>query len=572
MPRARLLPVLAACLLSAAAMAQEQGGSPLAAEMPDDMATDGTEAAAGTTPEQAVNRRIGFYFGVRLTKLSTLGQANGIGYVVDPPAQPGFPFPVIGKAVDADIHSRLNLEFFVGFRLRTLGNVEASYMQWNEEQDLLTIPTAGKAIANTLASPLAGFDEDVDGDGDASGFEGGTASETRDTRPVIDAVTDGAEDVNFNGQADFVRFGTSDRIVGNAATNYQVFDVDFTRRLKQMRRFSLDWRAGLRVASLSQNHDIGYRDIGSFAVYRDDEPDRASTLWSCLNYRNPPPTPSTVQDGDGDGESTQTEADGDGFLDGNCNVDIQDKLETVDTVSEDRIVAEIRTRGQGIKLGLDGKFELTPKWRLFGNVAVSVVSSKTEYTYRESFTSERDRYLNFIDWDFNGDGVYNNWDLDFDNSCSHEDLPEECRITDNDGVAIAGSLGVTMRTGAGSSVVPNPRGLNASAYRGPNFGVLREGDPVGESERNRDTIKEYTQLHDIAGDASGIHPVLDLNVGFEWQFSRFANVGFGLRSTRWFQAGRFRDLADDVVAGRSPEGGGDFNMTGAYVTLTIVPR
>ena len=74
------------------------------------------EAATPTTPSERAKKRIGFYFGLTLTKLSQQGQANGIGFVVDPPTQPGFPFPVSGDQVDADFNSRLNLEFMVGFR------------------------------------------------------------------------------------------------------------------------------------------------------------------------------------------------------------------------------------------------------------------------------------------------------------------------------------------------------------------------------------------------------------------------------------------------------------------------
>ena len=48
-----------------------------------------------------------------------------------------------------------------------------------------------------------------------------------------------------------------------------------------------------------------------------------------------------------------------------------------------------------MKFGLDGRYELSKKWSLRGGFAVSLLSTDTEWSYRETFRSERDRYLNF---------------------------------------------------------------------------------------------------------------------------------------------------------------------------------
>ena len=102
---------------------------------------------------------------------------------------------------------------------------------------------------------------------------------------------------------------------------------------------------------------------------------------------------SQVFDGDGDGEriSDRNESDGDGFMDGDCDGLIEDRLESVNTVSEDRIVAQIDTEGFGLKLGLDGRFKVGEKWSLHGGIAMSFMSTDVDYRYREVFTSELDR-------------------------------------------------------------------------------------------------------------------------------------------------------------------------------------
>jgi len=524
------------------------------------------EAATPTTPAEAAKKRIGFYFGLTLTKLSQQGQANGIGFVVDPPVQPGFPFPVSGDQVDADFNSRLNLEFMVGFRLRDAGNVEATFLQWDEKQDLLRVAPEGKVIANALASPEAGYFEDVNGFGGVAGFNGGLQTELDAS---IDPAFDAAEDLNFNGEPDFIRFDTSNRIVGQLSTDYQSFDLDYRRTWKKLRRFTLDWRAGLRAVTLEQNMDLGYRDVGSFAVYVDLEIDSLAGP-GC-------PRGGNVQDGDGDGfdTSSQNEADGDGFLDGDCDATIADRIESVETVSEDRIKADIKTSGYGLKFGVDGRFELTKKLRLSGSIGISAVQNDVDFRYRETFVSERDRFLNFIDWDLNHDGVYDNRDLDFDETCVEADgcVPN---TGDNDAVV---TDGVTIRTrrGVEHSIVsnsfpgqPDPIGQNPDAYQ---FGApLRVGDAIGEAERNNEITREVRVLHDVTGSSSGISPILDIAVGLEYQFSKLAHVGFGYRSSRWFDAGSFRSLANDVVAGKSPEASGDFTIDGAYFTLTITPR
>ena len=535
------------------------------------------ESAPAASPEEAAKKRIGFYFGLRLTKLSFAEPADDIGLLLDsPPALPGLPYPMTGDPVDVDFRSRLNLEFFVGFRLRGSGSVEATFIQWDEKQDLFREAPADKAFFNSLASPLAGISEDLNGDGVVTGIEGGLLSEN-DNR-AADAVLDGAEDINFSGgPAEFLKYDTSQRIVGEASTDYQSFDVDYRRSFKETKRFHLDWRAGLRIASIDQTYDIGYRQPGSFAVFVDEEEDILPVAYiGCAGGvpawgRNP----RNVQDGDGDGEQNlaQNEGDGDGFLDGNCNSEVQDRLESVSTLSEDRVIADISTTGYGVKAGLDARIDLSKnkKWRLVGSVGVSALQTSVEYRYRETFTSERDRYLNFIDWDFNHDGVYDMHDLDFDGSC--DGLPSTaCTITTDDATAIASALPIRYRDGIENSVVSNPAGLNSGAYRTAFTGVLREGDPVGESERNTDILRETTVLADFEGKSSGIKPVLDMQIGFEWQFSKFAHVGFGLRSSTWFDGGKFRSIADDVAAGRTPKADGDFSLTGGYFTLTVVPR
>ena len=103
--------------------------------------------------------------------------------------------------------------------------------------------------------------------------------------------------------------------------------------------------------------------------------------------------------------------------------------------------------------------------------------------------------------------------------------------------------------------------------------AIRVGDPVPESERNRDILRETKLLHDESGEESGFTPMLDLNLGMEFQFSRFASLDFGLRTSRWFGAGAFRSMANDVIADRSIDvRKGDFILDGYYVRLTITPR
>jgi hypothetical protein len=542
------------------------------------------QESAPESPEVDAKKRIGFYFGLRLTKLSFAEPADDIGIVLDaPPPLPGIPFSLDGDPIDTDFRSRLNLEFFVGFRLRGSGSVEATFIQWDEKQDLYQEAPQTNGFFNSLASPLAGLSEDMDGDGDVNGIEGGDLAEI-DNR-AADIYADGAEDVNFSGGApEFLKFDTSDRIVGEASTDYQTFDVDYRRTFKDGGRLHLDWRAGIRIASIDQTYDVGYRQLGSFAVFVDEELDAPVTAYVRCP---PPPAPggrdlwgqqaSSVQDGDGDGDNpSQFEADGDGFLDGNCNNSIEDRLISIPTLSEDRVVANISTNGYGVKMGMDARLDLSKnkKWRLVGSVGVSALHTTVEHRWRETFTSERDRYLNFIDWDFNRDGVYDMLDLDFDGSCGGV-ASADCTPTTGDSAALGGVYAVTpirYRDGIQASVSPTARGLNDDAYRGANDGTIREGDPVGESERNRDILRETTLLADFEGKASGIKPVLDLQLGLEWQFSKFAHVGFGMRTSTWFDAGKFRSIADDVAAGRTPEADGNFNLTGAYVTLTVVPR
>lgn len=555
------------------------------------------EAAVPASEAQA--RKLGFYFGMSLEKLSQLGQSNALGVIVDPPAVLGGTFSVAGPEVDGDLRSRWALGFKLGFRLRKdHGSIEGRYFQWDEQQDLFREAGGGKAIANTLASPLAGFDEDLGReffsggpDSRATHFEAGVLSEGSE---AADPVADGAEDLNYNGRPDFIRFATSDRIVGELKTDLQIVDVDYVRQIKQLGRLTLDGRVGIRAASVHQVTDLGYRDIGAFAAYSDDEgasrvSERTSGLPGCGN--------STVVDGDGDGERTtaQNEPDGDGFMDGNCNNRINDQIESVETVTEDRIIADIKATGVGLHVGVDGRFELSKKWRLSGAIGVGLLAAETEYRYRETFTSERDRYPNFIEWDLNGDGVYDNWDLDFDLSCQQPgriippercvpDVADEAALPFNDAtISRRYLLQPLIRSGANYSYVSprifnpgplqQPLGVNADAFTGTGTGRIRVGDPIPESERNRDILKESTLLVDVAGNASGIQPMLDLNVGLEYQFSKFAHFDFGVRSTRWFGAGSFRSVANQVVAGDEVKADdGDFSLTGMYFTITIVPR
>ena len=228
------------------------------------------------TADQEQANKLGFYFAMSLDKMSQLGQANGIGFVVDPQVLPGNPYAVSGPEVDGDFRSRWALGFKLGFRLRgNHGRVEASYFQWQEQQDLNTRPPDGKALASALTSPRAGYFEDVGRplvaggpDGTINGFEAGSIPEGSE---APDRVLDGAEDVNFNGLPDFIRMGTINRIAGEMKTNLKVLDLDYVHAIKTLKRLTLDGRAGLRFASVTQLTDIGYQDIGAFAVYSDDE-------------------------------------------------------------------------------------------------------------------------------------------------------------------------------------------------------------------------------------------------------------------------------------------------------------
>jgi hypothetical protein len=536
--------------------------------------------------------RLGFYFGMSLERMSQLGQSNGLAIETDPP-DPGTAAGVspVGPEIDGDFKGRFNLGFHLGFRLRkNHGRIEASYFQFDEKQDLRRAAAPGKVVANTLASPEAGFFEDIGtaftagppdpANPDVIGYEADVQSEGSE---AADLPLDGAEDWNDNTIADFIRFDVSDEIVGQLSTDYKKLDVDYIRTVKQVKKFRLDGRVGLRIASLAQTTDLAYRDVGSFAVFSDEEGEQGNRPETerCTG------STTTVQDGDGDGErvATLNEADGDGFLDGDCDSDVQDELDQVQTVSEDRIIASIDTEGIGIKLGVDGRYQLSKKWSVSGGLALSLMSTDQAFRYRETFTSERDRYLNFINWDFNGDGVYDNYDLDFNGSCLRDGLsPEECDPDGGDYNALVSGTGyvdIERLDGLECAIVGpgctgNPSataaGMASGSYTGVNRNRLRPDDPVPESERNNDIVREARLMADVAGSASGFEPMLDLHLGFNYQFSRFAYVTFGLRSSRWFHAGSFRSVADDVVAGRAAEADGDFSLEGYYVMLTVVPR
>ena len=531
------------------------------------------------SPEEESLKRLGFYFTLSLENTSQRGMANGIGVLVDRPSLAG-QFETAGPEIDGDFDDRFNFGFSFGFRLRNdKGKIEASYFQFDEGQDLLTVAPDGKRIANTLTDPGAGFSEDVGcfacgnggpPDGSVRGWEGGFGAEQNE---IADQVKDGAEDWNYNGVPDFIRFETSERIVGSIETDLKLFDVDYIRPLKRMRRFDLHGRVGLRLASLSQVTDLAYRDPSSFAVFNDTEEDNMSPSQRPCG-RN---VDGRTQDGDGDGDDPgENEMDGDGFMNGDCDGQMPDRLQSVETVSEDRIVARIDTQGWGLRMGVDGQYRLGKKWTLSGGMTLNLMSTDVEYRYVETFISERDAYLNYIDWDFNGDGVYDNFDLDFDGSCAN--LPEgtPCVPSNADSVALndMGGIETLMRNGIADSVVTDPSGLSQSdPYSGSNFGTLRRGDPIPESERNRDVLREVTLLNDVAGKEDGFTPMLDLNIGAEYQFSRFARLDFGLRASRWFGAGRFRSLANDVIAGGEIDAmDGDFTTDGYYVRLTVVPR
>ncbi|MEM7247916.1 MAG: hypothetical protein AAF533_21450 [Acidobacteriota bacterium] len=546
------------------------------------------------TPEQEAAKRLGFYFALSLERASPLGQSNGLGVIIDEP-DPGRPLSVVGRETDGDFGGRFDFGFQLGFRLRgKKGRVQGSFYQYDQRQSLLNQPGNGQRIANVLASPDAGFFEDIGcavcpflNTGVPDGLVRGIEVAMNGDPDFDQNVLDGAEDWNFNGSPDFIRFDNSDALVGVLETDFQIIDLEYVRQLKRLEKLSLDWRAGIRIASVSQLTDVGYRNFGSFAVYSDNEgPTGASALEEtrpCGAFNN-----SGVQDGDGDGEasSSQNEPDGDGFLDGDCDGLMSDSISSVPTLTEDRILANIDARGAGLRVGLDGRFDLTKKWRLAAGVSLSMLDTKVDYRYTETFTSERDRFLNFIDWDFNGDGVYDNFDLDFNGDCL-PDRPEFCFPTVADEAVLPtvmvagrerGFVTIRSRVGARDSVISStgparraPNGVNDNAFMAPD--QLRVGDPVPESERNRDTLTTTTLLNDLAGSDSGWSPMLDLNLGMEYQFSRFASLDFGLRASRWWGAGRFRELANSVVSRSDVDiMDGDFTMDGYYIRLTVVPR
>lgn len=529
------------------------------------------------TAEEERARRLGFYFSVSLERLGQRGNAKGLGILTDA-VRPGMPVQPVGEEVGGSFDERFNLGFSLGFRLRgNAGRIEGSFLQFEEQDDLVRMAGDGKTFAATLASPSAGFFEDQGStgspggpDGTVNGIEAGSLSEGSeqvDPEPgnFIEQVLDGAEDVDFDGRPGFIRFDNADEIRGEIETDHQVFDVDYARRLKRMRKFELHGRVGVRLASLAQEADLAYRQNDSFAVYIDDEGATGASEDARPAF--------TVTDGDGDGETSiaENEPDGDGFMNGDGDAFINDRIESVATVSEDRILASIDTKGIGLKLGLDGLYELSPKWRIRGGVAVSVLQSESDWRYLETFTSERDRYLNFIEWDFNGDGVYDNRDLDLDGSC--EGVLAGCTPDANDNNAVpVGGIDILRRVGLENSVVDQPRGVNDGAYTGGSFGQIRVGDPVPESERNASVVRDVSVLKDVAGSSDDLLPMIDVHVGLEYQFSRFAHLDFGLKSRRWIDAGRFRTLANDVAAGGGGALDGDFALDGWYLTLTVVPR
>ena len=121
-----------------------------------------------------------------------------------------------------------------------------------------------------------------------------------------------------------------------------------------------------------------------------------------------------------------------------------------------------------------------------------------------------------------------------------------CTPNISDSNAIPTGIDIERRESLGCAIVgpcwppphlAGPNGTNQDSYQGINARRLRVDDAIPESERNSDVLRETQLLADEAGSSSGIKPVLDVHLGFHYQFSKFANVSFGLTSTHWFGAG-----------------------------------
>jgi hypothetical protein len=520
------------------------------------------------------------------------------------------------KVVDAKWNSRLTPELLVGFELkRNRGTVQFRYFQFDHTLD---IGDDGASFRNVWASGIAGWDEDADGDGDVDGWDcgsgpvfpnppGGPACEEDGDNDVGDSIVpnikDGAEDDNMNRVADHIGFTHSNNLLAQSTAELQTWDIEYVRRFAEGNRFSLDWSAGIRYARVKQDLGISYREFGAFAAYRDNPNDSSrTTAGGLIRYidadgdGNLPDTsglPAGDRSGDGWGNGNGPRVNG-GFGPG-TDSRADDDLISVPTINEDRITASVDADGFGMVFGLRGETWLTRdpmkkkvkrgkkgfprRWSLESGLRVGFLSGDQDYRYDETFTRERDALPNFIDWDFNQDGVYgvgahgHDFDFNGDGVVDQRDwdpntvIPEEREAWDNRQINIA-----AQRDGILESVRGNCEGCrepdpgDVHPYQN---GFIDEGDPIPESERNTSIYRMTTSRSD-GGSRSRMFTSLELDVGLRYRFSRFADIAFGARTSRWFDVGNLKNVPLGADARMLTDG--DMTMDGFFVTLTVWPR
>jgi len=539
---------------------------------------------AGQEAGEQAEKKWGMFVRLRASGLKVGNQALLLG-VRD---EPGIPFA--GDVLDADWGYKIAPEIQFGFILPNgRDQFRVRFFQFDET---LNIGQNGP-FANTWASALAGVDEDLDGDGTVNGFDctgtgfaPGSTTIPCESDGQFEPILDGAEDLNFNGQRDFIRFTHSDTIAAEIQTEVLTFDIDYARPLKRTPRFTLEGSAGLRYVNLSQDMKMIYSDYGAFAAYQDSKDD------SFYIGAGGAPLPYDA-DGDGllpiiGGTSCSRDCMGDGWGDGNRRRQVGDDLIHVPTVDQDIIEAKVETRGGGLTLGLRGEYLFRGKrleetttagfkrsWALETTVNLGLMYGDTTYSLTEVFVDERDAFPNFIDWDLNDDGFYgdgpkgHDFDCNGDTKVDFQDWLGPC----NEEVYGPGkSLNGWSLTGAApgliDSVFPVGEGYPDNPFDDQ---TLDQGDPIPESERNTTIVQTTQTLRDLSGDNSGqFFASLDIDLGVRWYFSRFADISFGARASRWFDVGNLKAVHSDTSADRLADG--DLTLQGFFVTLTVRPK
>jgi hypothetical protein len=536
--------------------------------------------------ERPEGERLGMF--IRLTLNDLQLQNSGLLLAaVDDPAE-----PLAGKVIESSWNSRLTPEFLLGFMLP--GDRGTLQFRWFQFDETLDIGQHGGPFRNLWASPMAGFDEDLDGDGDVDGFDCGSGGVPGDPDQGceddgdqdIGDLKDGAED--YGGRAglpDFIAFSHSNSLVAKHSAEVLHLDLEYVRKIKEGMRFHLDGSVGLRFARVNQSLELSYRELGAFAAYIDDPNDSFRSTNSC---------PNEPIDADGDGNNPSGDRTGDGWGNGNgprvnqgtsCGAGqdsrVGDDLIHIPIQNEDRINASISSEGFGIVAGLRSEYwfareprKTTPggfkrKWSLESGLRVGIVWGDSDAAYQETFIRERDALPNFINWDFNQDGYFgrnpesgaHDFDFNGDGRVTQEDWADD-QISK---IPLAGAkLGILDSICGG---IACPDGTPADPYAD---GEINEGDPIPESERNTNIVRTTTTVRDMRASTSQMFTSVEVDVGLRYRFSRFADISFGARATRWFDVGNLRPLTSGETAEALTNG--DISLHGFFVTLTVWPK